>query len=416
MKKYFYLLLILAGHSPAKTFTYPECVDQLAKGNAELKAAEMELVAFAHKREATWGNFLPQVFAALDYAKIVKIDEQAKEQAGTYTTSVTGKQNIFNGFKSISEHQQASANYGVAVAKLQTIKAKVSYDFRVGYANYVYARDYESLTNNIILRRNDNLRVVELQFESGRENKGSVLWSKAYVNQAEYDQMQASNRLRVAKVALRALLNLADEENFEVNGAFPSSEDSKKDAGILPEIAITTPTYLQAIATEQAAHLELTASRSAFFPSLDLTGKIYTNETTPSANFQNWSIGVNFTLPLFDGFKDYFNQQSAVADWKKATYSQVLTKQNVLTNLEETWATLREARQKYKVDESFRAAALVRAEVARKKYHNGLMSFDDWDNIENDLIMREKNFLLSKQGQVIAEANWEQVRGKGVFQ
>jgi outer membrane protein TolC len=67
------------------------------------------------------------------------------------------------------------------------------------------------------------------------------------------------------------------------------------------------------------------------------------------------------------------------------------------------------------VDEDFLKAANARAEIARSKYSNGLMSFEDWDIIENDLINRQKAVLQSRRDRVTAEAAWEQVLGNGAI-
>ncbi|MGZ3696004.1 MAG: TolC family protein, partial [Bdellovibrionota bacterium] len=68
------------------------------------------------------------------------------------------------------------------------------------------------------------------------------------------------------------------------------------------------------------------------------------------------------------------------------------------------------------VDQGFRDAATVRAEIARTKYNNGLQTFEDWDTIENDLITRQKAYLQSKRARVTAEAAWEQAQGIGVLE
>jgi outer membrane protein len=71
--------------------------------------------------------------------------------------------------------------------------------------------------------------------------------------------------------------------------------------------------------------------------------------------------------------------------------------------------------EKLKVDQAFLDAAKTRADIARTKYNNGLMTFENWDIIENDLIQRQKSFLQSQRDRVVAEAAWEQAQGKGVI-
>ena len=61
----------------------------------------------------------------------------------------------------------------------------------------------------------------------------------------------------------------------------------------------------------------------------------------------------------------------------------------------------------------FVEALRLRAEIGRAKYENGLMSFDDWYGIENELVDREKNLLKSQRERVAAEANYQLLLGQG---
>ncbi|MDH3513536.1 MAG: TolC family protein, partial [Gammaproteobacteria bacterium] len=87
----------------------------------------------------------------------------------------------------------------------------------------------------------------------------------------------------------------------------------------------------------------------------------------------------------------------------------------LLVRLKQAHAGYVESVEKLKVDQAFLEAAVTRAEIARSRYNNGLMSFEDWDRIENDLIQRQKTFLQSQRDRVTAEAAWEQAQGKGVI-
>lgn len=87
-----------------------------------------------------------------------------------------------------------------------------------------------------------------------------------------------------------------------------------------------------------------------------------------------------------------------------------------MVNLQQGYNSYIEAVAKLQVDTSFREAAQLRADIARSKYNNGLLIFEDWDAIETDLITRQTNYLQSKLNRVTYEAAWEQVQGKGVFE
>jgi outer membrane protein TolC len=91
------------------------------------------------------------------------------------------------------------------------------------------------------------------------------------------------------------------------------------------------------------------------------------------------------------------------------------TDRQLLVQLKQAYVTYVESVAQLKVDSSFREAAAMRADIARKQYNNGLLSFQDWDTIESDYIKRQKNYLASKRDRVINESNWEKALGRGVI-
>jgi outer membrane protein TolC len=82
--------------------------------------------------------------------------------------------------------------------------------------------------------------------------------------------------------------------------------------------------------------------------------------------------------------------------------------------LEEAFAAHQDAAERVDVQENFYEAARVRAEIARSQYSSGLLSFDDWDIIENELISREKEILAARRDAARAEAAWESAQGAGL--
>jgi outer membrane protein TolC len=126
-------------------------------------------------------------------------------------------------------------------------------------------------------------------------------------------------------------------------------------------------------------------------------------------------VGVSLTVPLFSGGRDYFATKSASANWISSEALRQGAVAQSIARLRETHAAALEAAARVRVEESFLAAARTRAEVARNKYNNGLTSFEDWDQIENELIARQKSVLSSRRDRVTAEAAYEQAQGKGAL-
>jgi outer membrane protein TolC len=172
---------------------------------------------------------------------------------------------------------------------------------------------------------------------------------------------------------------------------------------------------MTAIGQEDSAKASVTVAASNFYPSLNLTGTVgkFGPEFYPDQD--RWSLGVTLSLPIFTGGRDYYGYKSAVSSRAAATYNIPKVRKDTLDKLKQAFVAFVEAVEKLKVDTSFKYAAQVRAEIARKKYNNGLLTFEDWDIIENDLITREKTYLQSRRDRGLSEASWEQAQGKGVI-
>ena len=296
------------------------------------------------------------------------------------------------------------------------VSAKISSDLKSAFESVAYARDYAKLSAQILKRREENLRLVQLRFESGRENKGSVLLSEANQEQARYDNLQAQNAARTSAVALAKILAIDGDGTaaIEVVGNVPISEPPAQPD--FKTLVLTTPDYLQAI--EQAKSLEEARriARSSFYPSLDLTSSLGKRGANFFPNDQDTrSVGITLSIPVFSGGRDYNSYRAAVANAAAADYTRDNTLRDVRRKLELAWAAYLESVAKLRADESFRKAAVVRSDIGRTKYNNGLLTFDDWDIIENDLISRQKTVLQTRRDRATAEGAWEQAQGKGVW-
>lgn len=412
-------LTLLAPNAVARTLSWKECVQLAIDKNPDLKADQAALKSKSALEGVAFSGFYPTFDTTFGYSRFTPSTYDPNQDEGNsinaFNATFKVSQNIYNGSQDYEKWLQAKANTSAQRAQLQTTKASVSYDLKSAYEGYVYAKAYEKLTLDIIRRRQENLRIVELRFQSGRENKGSVLLSRANLNQAKFDDLHARNLKEVAKAQLRKELGLDDGADVELTDPIPLHTSSSTNAPDFHTLVEQTPSYRQAVATAEAAGHGVKAARGTFFPQLAFTGEYGTTASYVYPNIQHWIIGLNFTMNLLNGGKDYSNLQSA-AYTQAQNESQASSShyQGVVT-LRQSFSKLVEAIEKLKVDDSFKRAAIIRAEIARRKYNNGLLSFEEWDIIENDLITRQKNDLDSLRNRVTAEAAWERDQGTGAI-
>lgn len=398
--------------TPSYAVDWQEGIQEIKNNNAEFLSAKKQLESTQYLERAAYSGYFPKVSAsaATNYGTSAINPTAVKTNA----LSVTATENLFSGFSDTAKINEAKFTSVGMQENLKTTIAKISYDYKSAFMNLIYAQKYIALTKDIINRREANLRLVQLRFESGRENIGSVHLSKAYLAQARYDHLVASNALSLSQASLAKVLGRSTYDDLSVSGVVPVSMPNFKEMNFI-DLAVTTPEYKKATADEQIALSVLDSSKSSFYPSLNLSQSGTRANRDAGAWNNTWSVGADITFPLFNGGKDYFTSKSSNELYRSVVISKRNIQETNIVKLKEANAKFQEAISKLEVDQAFVEAGAIRERIAKEKYNNGLLTFDEWDIIENDLITRQKSLVQSERDRVVAEANWEEVQGKGVF-
>ncbi len=413
--------LVLLAPAHADSLTWQASVAEAASNNAELRSARSNLDAAGYDASAAYSGYYPQVSAGAGYSDTTSDSAlSGSSTPGTstftgtsYSASVSVTQNLFSGFQDRARIEQGSAKREGVEASLSLAKARVSQALKNAYAGLKFAQDSITLAEKIVGRQQENVRLVELRFESGRENKGSLLLTKASLAQARLGQLQATQARVTAQAQLAQTLGRNAADALTVSDDPPTAEPM--DQPDFQRLAQQAPDYTQAAAQEKSAAAGVTLARSSFYPNVNLTGSVGRSGSDWFPEDERRTVGINLSVPLFTGGRNYYSSRSAVASLDAASASTLTAERLLLANLKQAYANYVQAVERLKVDQAFLDAAQVRAEIARSQYNNGLISFSDWNLIENDLIQRQTAHVQSQRDRVIAEAAWERTQGRGVI-
>lgn len=401
----------------ARTLSWSESVKLTRESNADLKAAEAAFRSIEDLEGVARAGFLPTVNGVLDASRTGNSGspDLTQTRGNQYSATFEASESVFNGLSDYANFSRAKANTRAAVAAYEIAKAKASYDLKSAFEGLFYAQNVRILTTDIVKRRLSNLELVQLRFESGRENKGSVLLSRANLNQAKYESLQSEDNQAIARATLARVIGLDDtDETLAVVDEVPTNPAPPKPPDFR-RLAAITPDHVQAAAQEDSAQAAVTVARSTYFPSLGVSANYGRRDVAFFPNGPDrWTLDATITIPLFHGGKDFYSTKSATATYTGSIGNRVSVDRGLLVKLRQAFHGYVEAVMKSEVDVSFRDAAQLRAEIARTQYNNGLVSFNDWDIIENDLIARQKTSLQSLRDRVTGEAIWEQAQGAGV--
>lgn len=426
MKKIFCFFFLVSTPLIGATWNWESISERAKTENMALKTAREQLVSTEYSQKAALKGFLPTLRGNISAMRtgserpsaIVTngqiVNSTSSVLNDTVVTSLNFSQNLFSGLKDWSRYSQAKWQTQNKYWSLVKTKSEVSYSLKEAFSGLLYAQEYSELTREIISRRESNYQIVKVRFESGRENKGSVLLAQAYLDQAKLDSIIAADNLSVARKQLFSLINKDAFEEYRVEGEPPLLTMNLSDED-LKEVALNTPDYHQAFSMEKSSEEEVRALRSAFIPSLDFSASISRNSQFffPDENNQRWTLGLNLSIPIFDGLSDYSTLKGAVSNKYAAEATKRNTYLTLIPSIRQALNLARQSDVKLRVDSRFREASQTRAEIARAKYNNGLLTFEDWDIIESELINRQISYLQSKRDRIVKYAAFEKSIGKG---
>ncbi len=331
-----------------------------------------------------------------------------------FSTALSAQQLLYDGRKTSRQIESNKEMIKAAQYNYQNVSANLRFALRSTFTDLLKAQHLVGLTREIAERRQKNARLINLRYQGGRENIGSLRQAEADVAQAQFEVAQAERTLQLTQTALALVLGRDSSQPLNVQGQFILSNFLTRK----PDMTLLTkqhPLVQQLSAQTKAAQYNVDVAQSAFSPQLSLTSSVGGNSPDRfTVDALDWSAGVTLSVPIYEGgsgnarvakARAVLNQQKAQ---EKSSYLQLVHE------LEERWKNLQDSQQQVAVRKKFLDAAVERATIATAQYSNGLISFNDWVMIEDNLVSAKKEFLNAGAALLIAEAQWIQSKGGGL--
>jgi outer membrane protein TolC len=422
MKKFgilFSLFLVLGPLGFAKceeaALTWDVCAKDALAHNPDLQKAADNLQSAKYGKKGAVSPFLPSLSANASanasgnegsLAGILKDSDSTK----TYNMGLNAQINLFNGFKDKASFDLASLSEQQAEIQYQQARSTLSNNLRSAFNNLLYSQQQVTLLEEIAAREKENVRMVELNYQGGQENKGSLLNEQATSADADVQVTQAKRSLWLAQRQLDVVLGRSELDTPTVAGTFDTSApESTPDFKLLCHTAFS---YLLAEIQLRSAQAQVVSARGSFLPSLNANGSMSRSGSDWVPNQPSWGAGLSLSFPLFEGGQRVFAFDSAKANRDAAKAALTSAEENAALSIENAYWSFRNAAETTTVQKKYLEAAQLQEEVANAQYANGLLSYQDWDLVENNLINRQKSNLQSLLAAKTAEASWLLSLGK----
>ncbi|MCS6770596.1 MAG: TolC family protein [Kiritimatiellae bacterium] len=389
----------------ARAVGWEEFCLEVAARNAALEAARERAEQARRLVDEAAARFWPSLSVSADRSR-------SESDGGTTDRTSAGlsaQYALYAGGSDRARWLQARANADVSEAELAAARSLVGAEARSAFVRLLFAQERAALAEKISERRRQNFELVRLRFEAGAENKGSLLRVEAALRRAEAEVREAKRDIPVRQRELSALAGYDDPVAWVAVGSLEAPEPpDESDWGPLVR---SVPAVRAAAARAEAASAAAALARGERRPEISLQANLQREGEGDRLDQEGWSIGAAVSIPLFTGggLPARYAAAEAAARAARAEADQAL--RTAAAELERARADLMNALDQVEVLRAFRAAAEIRAEIARAQYANGLLSFQTWDQIEDELIQSEQNLLAQLRDAALAAAEWDRARG-----
>ncbi len=295
---------------------------------------------------------------------------------------------------------------------LEAVFAKVAKDYYAAQAAWgalAAAREVEQTAHN-------SVEIAAALFNAGRAAISDQLQAETTYTDSIVSRVKSEEEWQVAKGTLAVDMNLSPDIELSLpdvgDGVAPTREFVDSVAELIEDAQRTHPSIAAARARVAAARAKVEQTRADGLPKLNLIAQYnYNNQPTSlqlgypmfAAKHSEWYLGVQVTIPLFEGFtRTYLTRQAeAQADLQAALLEGA--RQQVGLDVWTSYQVLQSATSNLGNSATLFSLAQRSYEAAKRRYKMGV------GNIQ-ELLNTQSSLARAKQRRIQALTDWRSGR------
>lgn len=393
--------------SPPEILTWEDCVEEAIEKNPEILLSDERLLQAEMEYGITRSRIFPSISAEAGW-------RDTRDREDSYSYGIIARQLIFDGFKTRYDILESEARISSSDISGERISAEVRFRLKRAFIELLRAQRQVVTDKEIVERRKQNAALVELRYEAGREHRGALMTALAQLSEAEFNLNSSLRSITTASD--RLLQELGREKSAQVSaaGELTISDINKDRHPDFELITENTPVLRELAARHTAADFRMKSTRSDYLPEVRLTAGAERREEEFPPGETSWSVGLSVAVPIFDGglrSSRLRRDKSALDEIELEIRS---ARNEKMTSLKNAWNELVDAVQFMEVREQFLEATRERARIAEAEYSAGLLSFDNWIVIEDELVQAENSYIRARAEAMFSEAAWIREIGGGL--
>lgn len=406
----------------AQQWTLKDCIDYALANNISLRKTKLQEYSALEDVKQSQSALLPSLsFSTSQNGTYRPWPEAGKATvdngyvqssidkiyySGSY--SVNGNWTVWNGGRNTNTVKLNKL--AAEQARLDSVETANSIQEQIAqlYVQILYSNDAINVCKESLETSKINENRGKDMFEVGKISKADLAQLTAQRAQDEFNVIEAESNMRNYKRQLKQLLQITDDEEFDI--AIPQTTDEMALCEIpaLNEVYAATlnirPEIKNAKLGIESSDLSIKIAKAQKLPTIDLNAGVSTNTTTMSDNKwgqqlkNNVNVGAGFTvsIPLFDNR----SSKAAVNKAKIQRENYILELRDKQTTLYSTvenyWLQAVINQNKFKAAKVSTESAKASYELLSEQFALGLKNIVELMTGKNNLLTAQQNELQSK--------------------
>ncbi|WP_400077064.1 TolC family protein [Winogradskyella sp. R77965] len=339
-------------------------------------------------------------------------------ESSRYNASVNINYTLFDGLGRRYNYKRLKEQYQLSELQArETIENTIIQLFSV-YYNVAQLSDNLSTLEETLTITKDRLVRAEYQFEYGQNTKLEVLNAEVDINNDSINIINTKQQLKNTKRDLKLVLGETYTNDFDVETEVQFTLEFQKDS-LFEKAKSRNVALLQTEKNILISKLDISSGRSAYLPTLGLTGSYGWNKNNNNAaSFVATSIntglsgGLNLSWNLFDGGSTINRVRNAKINLE----TQKLQKENILLNIERdfnnAWDNYANKLEIYNIQEKNILTAKNNFERTQEKFKIGQVNSIEFRQAQLNLLNAELNRNQAKFEAKLSELEVLQISGE----
>ena len=380
--------------SAAEPLALWDAMERAAQSNPALRSQQVELSRQTLEQDIAYGQRLPRLDLDAGYTRYAYPSLVTPiREAGVFPPLDRDVANIglalslplYSGGKLIAGEALAAHNREASAQALRAGGQDLLFNVVATYTKALHFRQLGKVLDARIKTLQQEEKNIGLRIEQGRAARLELIRLQTQLSQAHYDKVSITQGEKDALSLLASLLGesgpaLTLAELGKTTPALPASIEEAKN-----QAAQHRPDMLGLVASGKAAQEKTAIARGERLPQINLVAKAQETTGGDWNGYSDWQMGVQLSMPLFDGDIRKRRVEQAGLEQRKNTLQQEDIRNRLASEIEQAFGALAEARARLGAATQGETEAREVLRIETLRYHNGENTITDLLSAESAL-------------------------------